>query len=246
MLFPTNAIQQTTTAPTNPSASAPNPAGLADQWREWLRKPQNSSMLLQSGIAMLQPMGLGQTTMGAIGNAVGSGMEAHDAVIQKQRDAAQLATQNEQKSAEIANQQQVAQTGADRVKAETPYWASMGMGSLLRGQAAYKKAFDPAAVTKNGENWLKFSTRAMNVDRANAALRRPDEPVIGSPEYVSNLQDVWANILAADTAGQPGNVSTAAPTTPQTPAAADPSSPSIIYSPEGKPFTVRNGQWVPM
>lgn len=46
------------------------------QWRDWLSDPNNRAMLLTTGLALMQPVGVGQTGAGHLSRAVGLGAEA--------------------------------------------------------------------------------------------------------------------------------------------------------------------------
>lgn len=73
-LFPSSAIEP------QASVQTQNKPGLAERWRGWMSKPENAALLMQSGIAMLQPLQLGQSTAGAIASSIGQGFEARDRV----------------------------------------------------------------------------------------------------------------------------------------------------------------------
>lgn len=234
-LFPSSAIQPPQANP----ATGQNGAGLADQWREWLKKPQNSSMLLQSGIAMLQPMSLGQTTLGAIGSSIGSGMEAHDAVIQKQREREQLAMQNQQKQQELETQQMNAQTGADRVKAETPYWQNLGMGSLLRGQAANTRANNPpSGKNKDGFTYPQWLQKRLAEDSTNVGYNTSNG-IPGSSEWAAQQEDKWRVLTGSSQTMQGGSGGTMTPPTMSNDA-------PMLRGPNGEIMIVKDGQWVPL
>lgn len=53
-----------------------DPATASNQWDSWLQRPGNRTALLQMGVNLMQPQGFGQTTAGAIGQAIGAGGEA--------------------------------------------------------------------------------------------------------------------------------------------------------------------------
>lgn len=50
--------------------------GLANQWRDWINQPDNRAALMQFGVAMLQPMGMGESILTHGANAIGEGGEA--------------------------------------------------------------------------------------------------------------------------------------------------------------------------
>lgn len=71
-------------SPVGGALSAPQTApapGLADRWRAWVQQPQNRTALLQTGLALMQPLSLGQSPIGHIADAIGQGGEARDRYI---------------------------------------------------------------------------------------------------------------------------------------------------------------------
>lgn len=62
---------------------------LAGQWRQWIDDPGNKAALMQFGIALSQPVGLGQNTMGHIGGALGQAGAASDRISEEERAAAE-------------------------------------------------------------------------------------------------------------------------------------------------------------
>lgn len=56
--------------------SAVEPAQAASQWDDWLQRPGNRTALLQMGLQMMQPVGIGQTVGGHIAQSIGAGGEA--------------------------------------------------------------------------------------------------------------------------------------------------------------------------
>lgn len=74
--------------------SAPKP-GLEDRWRNWMSQPANRAALLQFGISMMQPIGVGQSPMGHLGQAIGEGAQA----------------QGRQQEMEIAQESALAESG---------------------------------------------------------------------------------------------------------------------------------------
>src|SRR5688572_16624188 len=54
----------------------PSKPGLGDRWRNWMAQPSNRAALLQFGISMMQPIGVGQSPIGHLGQAIGQGAQA--------------------------------------------------------------------------------------------------------------------------------------------------------------------------
>ena len=52
----------------------------AGAWKSWITNPENRASMMQMGIALMQPIGLGQTPIGHFGQALGQGGEAADRV----------------------------------------------------------------------------------------------------------------------------------------------------------------------
>lgn len=60
-----------------------DPETLKGKWDSFLSSDENRSALLQFGLALMQPVGVGQTTAGHIGQAIGAGAEASGRVRQQ-------------------------------------------------------------------------------------------------------------------------------------------------------------------
>lgn len=60
---------------------------LSDGWNSWIDKPNNRAALMQFGIAMLQPIGMGETGVSHFANAVGAAGEAHQRVTTQEQQA---------------------------------------------------------------------------------------------------------------------------------------------------------------
>ncbi len=61
------------------------PGDLLSGWNKWVDKPNNRAALMQFGIAMLQPMGMGETGSSHFANAVGTAGEAHQNVTRQEQ-----------------------------------------------------------------------------------------------------------------------------------------------------------------
>lgn len=89
---------------------AGNTTDLAGGWRDWINRPNNQAALMQFGIAMMQPIGIGETPLSHAASAVGSGGEAA-ARVTKQGLAEREASSREELRA--------AQAGLAGARAET-------------------------------------------------------------------------------------------------------------------------------
>lgn len=136
--------------------STTDPATANAAWGDWMERPGNRQALLQMGLQLMQPVGIGQTPFGHIGQAIGAGGEAASRV-----DDADLKTRVA--DAKIANAdeklrilQQNADSGAVRASAAASRAASRGVGGLTEAfkerarrqdEAAYEKRLDKDATT---------------------------------------------------------------------------------------------------
>lgn len=64
---------------------------LAGQWRAWIGDPANRASLIQTGLSLMQPVGLGQTPLGHAAQAIGSGGEAADRIRKQEMEDAESA-----------------------------------------------------------------------------------------------------------------------------------------------------------
>lgn len=101
------------TRPAKPLPSPEEQRQLADKWRGWLDNPDNSAALMQAGIALMQPMGFGQTPIGHFGNALGEAGEAmsrrakqtkEDAEAESKMQARERRAEDRERRAGIAEQ----------------------------------------------------------------------------------------------------------------------------------------------
>lgn len=95
--------------PLDPQSAQPPPGpnqgtgpGLADQWRGFLAEPSNRAFLIQTGLQMMQPVPVGQSTVGHIAASIGGGGEA-----------AQNVQQGEERRQEKESIQQARQVGSE-------------------------------------------------------------------------------------------------------------------------------------
>src|SRR6266404_2687356 len=59
-----------------PPAPRVDPAQASGQWDDWLNRPGNRTALLQMGLQLMQPVGIGQSVGGALAQGIGAGGEA--------------------------------------------------------------------------------------------------------------------------------------------------------------------------
>lgn len=113
-----------------PSAGVDKP-GIAEKWRGWLSKPENAAMLMQTGIALLQPPTAGP--IGSVGLALGSGMQAKDRNIQAQRDEEQRLADNAHKTQADALALQDNTRSNLNSESDRLYKKRLGLSALMGG-----------------------------------------------------------------------------------------------------------------
>lgn len=191
--------------------STPASAGMSRRWSDWIADPANSAMLLQTGINMLQPMGIGQTTLGGIAAAVGGGMEARDRVVQgrnetraeanQQQLAAQEAAQNERRLGQTDRQLDIAERAEERLR---QYQLVLGGGrtgnaSQARLQNADFRKFLALWAQSKIENTDGFS-----LDPEGDIARYIMEMATQRPEEIEEAWRAYSAVNVADTGGPTG------------------------------------------
>jgi hypothetical protein len=69
---------------------------LKGKWDQWMSDPANRAALLQTGVALMQPMSIGQNALGQVGQAIGQGAEAKGRYEDTQRSEDQIAYERQQ------------------------------------------------------------------------------------------------------------------------------------------------------
>lgn len=162
-----------------PVAAPPrvDPATAGGQWDDWLQRPGNRTALLQMGLQMMQPVGIGQTVGGHIAQSIGAGGEAVD-----RREAGELKdTIATTKLAQADEKLRIAQQGQDSnaIRA-TAYATKAGTKKLGGLTELMQKRFarDDEKIARQG---MKESEKRLNDDaeivykEANDLLN-PDTP----------------------------------------------------------------------
>lgn len=139
-------------------ASAP---GVADQWRSFLGSTSGRSALVQAGMAMLQPRGAGQTALGQVASAVGSGGEA-----------AARVDENARVLREDTSKQSLREADAE--------------GKLLRADAATLNADTRARLGTNGASPTSVLNNSVRTQQ-NFSKWLTKEDLLGSDPIVSAL-----------------------------------------------------------
>lgn len=131
--------------------------GLVDQWRGFLASPQNRAFLMQTGLAMMQPVSIGQSGLGHFANSIAQGGEAANRVSQQEEATAEGESRRTYR----------AQTGeAAQAKGEA---------ALMRGSAAEMNANTRAMLGAGGVTPNADLNARMRIQGAyNRWLLQPD------------------------------------------------------------------------
>lgn len=143
-----------TLAPTpapRPATASPgaNMSDLYSGWNDWINKPNNRAALMQFGIAMLQPVGFGESAVGHFANAVGAAGEAHRRVTTNEQADTKASTEAELRESRAnaatttANAaEQRAYTASELARTRTERDATSATARALQAQAAARAKYD--------------------------------------------------------------------------------------------------------
>lgn len=206
--------------------SKDQPGSLMQQWNTFLGQPGNRAAVTQFGLQMLQPIGLGQSLSGQIGQAIGAAGDAKSRVAESKAK-------------------------TDLMTAQAGYYsdrANGGTASMLVDQrqkdAAYRQFFltalknrDPLSLDDPLASWQKFQ----------------QEDPQGAAQWLEELNKVWLQTQgrpdADDGSGLPAaptSLTGAVSPTPQ--AAPAGGKPLIAVGPGGKriQYNYATKQWDPI
>lgn len=173
-LFPSSIEQQA------PAAANPAGPGLAERWRGWMSKPENAAMLMQSGIAMLQPLQLGQSTAGAIASSVGEGFQARDRVRAGNAAASEKATR-------IAMDQRELDLREKEGSAKADYYKRLGGGGAVSASAIFRDQQSDQA--RKDKAWMEF--------RADEAWKNTNATI---DEMYEMFEEAWSKTQGGEPA----------------------------------------------
>jgi hypothetical protein len=134
---------------------------LTGGWNKWINKPNNRAALMQFGIAMLQPMGFGETGLGHLASSVGSAGEAHQNVTKEAQQAEKSSTEAELRESRAraaettsnAAELRALQTGENqRLRAENQ--GTTTLARQLQAQAQARRAYDEYVHKTNQDNLI--------------------------------------------------------------------------------------------
>lgn len=145
-------------------------------WNDWINKPNNRAALMQFGIAMLQPVGFGESGVSHFVNAVGAAGEAHRRVTTNEQADTKASTEAELKESR-ANAATVTANAAE----QRAYNA--GETQRLRQErdqtSATARALQAQAAAR-----AKYDTYVGSVSKRNTdPLRDPKAPIEPTMPY---------------------------------------------------------------
>lgn len=162
-------------------------------FRDWLNSPNGKAALMQIGVNLLQPIGVGQTFGGHIGQAIAAGGEASARQTQAQAGAQQQALENRQKTRELDIKQQRANTAKKTGLSLSQMLSrqdsqARALRSFLVGQAKAAAEADPtleALPTQylSDPEWIAQQTKIFNaLTPADGAASTTPAPKAGTGE----------------------------------------------------------------
>lgn len=126
-------------------ASAPD---VQSEWQNWLGNDANRAAMMQFGIALTQPMGWGQNTIGHIGAALGSAGEAAG----RQQTAQRAQDQSDSKATLREAQAQTAEARAGVAQAQSGLAeGKLGIAEGKLGLAGQKLGLDAQRLQQQGQ-----------------------------------------------------------------------------------------------
>jgi len=93
--------------------------GLLNQWRSFLDDPAGRAALVQTGLQMLQPRAIGQSTLGHIASSIGGGGEAAERVRKTEASEAEAASVQSARDRGVGAREDLANAAQTRAEAAT-------------------------------------------------------------------------------------------------------------------------------
>jgi len=157
------------------AAGPMEPAEAKPRWDEWLTRPGNRQALLQIGLQMMQPVGIGQTTGGHIAQAIGAGGEAVGRNEQMDLKEAVAEGKLAQADARLDILNRNADSNAIRANAAATRSNTRKIGGITDAM----KLRDQRAQEREYERQLDKDAAALEKRSSGTdALINPDDPVV--------------------------------------------------------------------
>ena len=168
--------------PPGPDDTGGAPASdLAGQWSDWISKPNNRAALMQFGVAMLQPVQQGETSLSHAANAVAYGGEASKSVSDQALKEKQVNDTSDLKAAQanLASERasvvpQLATAQSETAAARAESAGQRAQADLLRTQQTGETTRTLRDIQKANayQNYVNNATK-QNSDPLNTAGPQP-------------------------------------------------------------------------
>lgn len=201
-----------------------DPVTATGQWDDFLNRPGNRQALLQIGLQMMQPVGIGQTAGGHIAQAIGAGGEAVDRgsnIDLKERIAdAKMADADEKLT--IAQQNADANTSraaTARERANAPK-KSGGLTDAFKARAARQDAMNfDRQLDRDAKEILKQANDVLGDPNSEVAKKYKGKtvPEIREMLRAERPKPKYGNVPTNEDDGEDDDATT--PAAPQTPGA---------------------------
>lgn len=184
--------------PARPAQQAPG-SDMAQQWSDWMDKPGNRAALLQFGIAMLQPMGIGESQIGHFASSIGSGAEAAGRVGREQ-----LAEQMEASKEDLRAAQAELAEGRARTAGSASETAAGKLDIARQGLDLRRQQYGV-------QSWLNAQAKSQNaynayVNAYKATALPGDAPAMSQQEFMQKFPEHDPRNILGEAAryGDPG------------------------------------------
>lgn len=155
-------------APPQAQAGQPTAADdLTSQWSNWMSQPANRAAIMQLGVSLLQPVGIGQTPAGQVGQALGDAGEAVGRVAADERAQAELDRRNRETDSRVSAREAGAANAETRANAALT--TANARSAMTESQIAVNRARVEASLART--NFLQERVRALQEETA----RKPDD-----------------------------------------------------------------------
>lgn len=201
--YPLMTDEQPQTAP-RPAAPIPQvppqqqgveQGGLVGQWKSWLSDPANQSALTQFGVSLMQPVGLGQTALGHVGQAIGSAGAAAGRVQKEELDQQKADATSELRESQLQNSTVRNQASGDRLE-------------LSRERLAMQQRLED--LRRNTQLYIAYNNHVTKLRAANELSTTPT-PVPTFEEWVGANPALVEQSGATTKPKETSSTSTAAP-----------------------------------
>jgi hypothetical protein len=206
-----------------------------DNQQSWLADPNNRAMLMQAGIAMMQPMQWGQSPVAHMASSLGQGFEARD-----RGQAAELAAQKTQAEADRAAASAARAEEGIGIQREKLELSKAREGRLAGGKKGISALFKSPA---HREQEVLKRLAALAKQEAETSIlsgeMKSQAELLSNPDWVAKNRPIADSMVVSD--------QSSAPAASPAPAAGAQQYPEghIQRNPKtGQRRQMRNGQWV--